>query len=306
MKEIVPPLVWLLAMFLVTPLAFSIAADSSADTASKTTAQSHQALQPDVEKQRKEAEQQAHQSLNRDAVTALQLTQQAVNDIASNKKDAAITAIEQATGKINILVARNPANALIPVDAEVDAIDAAPHDIGAIRDLAKDASLAVEQKNFPAARVILYSLMSEIRVRVYNIPLATYPAALKSAARLLDQNKAQEAQTTLTTALDTLVVVDRVTPIPLILARAAVTAAQAERDKDKTTAQTLLETAKKEIDRSKELGYAGNDPVYASLNNDISNLEKQLKGSNDTGSVFASLREKLNSFLKQQSQQERR
>ena len=143
-------------------------------------------------------------------------------------------------------------------------------------------------------------------MRIYNIPLATYPVALKSAARLLDQNKTQEAQTALTTALDTLVVVDRVSPIPLILARAAVSAAQTERDKDKTAAQTLLETAKKELDRSKELGYAGNDPVYGSLNNDISNIEKQLKGGNDTSSVFASLREKLNSFLKQQSQQERR
>ncbi len=306
MKETVTTLAWLLAMLLVVPLAFSVAADSSADTAAKTTPQSRHALQPDIENQRKEAEQQAHQSLNQDAVAALQLTQQAVNDIGSNKKDAAMTAIEQATGKINILLARNPADALIPVDAEVDAIDTAPHDIGAIRDLAKDASLAVDQKNFPAARVILYSLMSEIRVRIYNIPLATYPTALKSAARLLDQNKTQEAQTTLTTALDTLVVVDRVSPIPLILARAAVTAAQAERDKDKTAAQTLLETAKKELDRSRELGYAGNDPVYASLNNDISNLEKQLKGSNDTSSIFASLREKLNSFLKQQSQQERR
>jgi hypothetical protein len=302
MKETVATLAWLLAMLLVTPLAFA----ATADTAAKATPQAHHALQPDIEKQRKEAEQQAHQSLNQDAVAALQLTQQAVNDIGSNKKDAAMATIEKATGKINILVARNPADALIPVDAEVDAIDTAPHDIGAIRDLAKDASLAVDQKNFPAARVILYSLMSEIRVRIYNIPLATYPAALKSAARLLDQNKTQEAQTALTTALDTLVVVDRVSPIPLILARAAVSAAQAERDKDKTAAQTLLEAAKKELDRSKELGYAGNDPVYGLLNNDISNLEKQLKGDNDTNSVFASLREKLNSFLKQQSQQERR
>ena len=116
----------------------------------------------------------------------------------------------------------------------------------------------------------------------------------------------KETVTTLAAALDTLVVVDRVSPIPLILTRAAVTAAQAERDKDKTAAQTLLETAKKELDRSKELGYAGNDPVYASLNNDISNLEKQPKGGNDTSSVFVSLREKPNSFLKQQSQQERR
>jgi hypothetical protein len=104
MKETVITLSWLVAMLLVTPLAFSVAADSPADTAAKTTSQSHHALQPDIEKQRKEADQQAHQSLNQDAVAALQLTQQAVNDIGSNKKDAAMGAIEQANGKINILV----------------------------------------------------------------------------------------------------------------------------------------------------------------------------------------------------------
>jgi hypothetical protein len=149
-------------------------------------------------------------------------------------------------------------------------------------------------------------MMSEIRIRTYSLPLATYPAALKEAARLLDQQKPQEAQTELSTAVETLDVSERVTPIPLILARAAIATAQAQRDKDKNAAQTLLETAKKELRRSKELGYAGNDPVYASLNDDISNLEKQLRGKGETTEVFAALREKLNSFLNRESQQQRR
>jgi hypothetical protein len=66
-------------------------------------------------------------------------------------------------------------------------------------------------------------------------------------------------------------------------------------------ALTLLETAKKEIQRSKELEYAGQDLEYAALNNDIENLEKQLKGNGDTMSVFSRLKEKLSTFVHRQS-----
>ena len=69
----------------------------------------------------------------------MKLTGSAVNDIGSDKNDAAMAAIEQATENINILMARNPAGALIPVDAEVDTVDIAPHDVGAIRDLANSS-----------------------------------------------------------------------------------------------------------------------------------------------------------------------
>jgi hypothetical protein len=48
--------------------------------------------------------------------------------------------------------------------------------------------------------------------------LVSYPTALKEAARLLDQNQPKEAAETLLTALNTLMVNDQVTPIPLVLA----------------------------------------------------------------------------------------
>lgn len=305
-KETSVPIASLLAMLVFlgsAPATRAVAADTGSANAN---AQVRNSAKPEIDKQRQQAEQQARQSLNQDAMAAIQLTRTAVDAIAATKKGEAMKAIEQAEGKTSILLARNPADALIPVEVDVKVIDTAPYDIKDIHKLASAATLAVEANDFPAARVVLYSLMSEIHVRTYNLPLATYPAALKEAARLLDQGKTQEAQTILSTALDTLAATDRVTPIPLILARAAITAAQGERDKDKNAAQTLLETAKKELERSKDLGYAGKDPVYASLNNDISNLEKQLQGKGDTNPVFASLREKLSSFLNRESQQQRR
>ncbi len=202
--------------------------------------------------------------------------------------------------------ARPDVEALIPVGLEVEVIDAAPHDSKAIAEIAKNASKAVDDKNYPAARVLLYALTSEICVRTYNLPLATYPAALQEAAHLLDQKEPLEASKMLLTALDTLMAVDRVTPLPLVLAREAIEQAKAKSQTDKAMAQTLVETAKKETERAKELGYAGRDPEYAALNTDISNLEKQLKGNEDATSVFAKLEDRLSAFLKRQSQQERR
>ena len=269
----------------------------------KQTDQANHKSQPAVEEQRKQAQQEAQKSLDQDAVAAVEETQKAIDAIGANKTDEALAAIERATGKLNILLARNPSTALLPVDFQVSVIDTAPHDHEAILDLAKDASRAVDDRDFPAARVVLHNLMSEIRVRTFTLPLATYPAALQQAARLLDQKKNQEARDVLLTALNTLVAVDRVTPIPILVAREAVSQAQSEGQKDKAHAQRLLEVARNELLRSRELGYAGRDPEYAALNDQISNLEKQLKGNGgDLSAVYARLKDRLSAFLKRQSE----
>ncbi len=265
-----------------------------------------QQAQPEIEKQRQQVQEEGEKSLDKDAISAIEETNKAVSAIAANKIDEARAAIERATGKIEILVARNSATALIPVGLQVDVIDAAPQDSKAILELAKNASEAVDAKDFPTARLLLQNLASEIRVRTYSLPLVSYPLALTEAARLLDQKNTQDAKGVLLIALNTLAVIDRITPLPLILARAAIDQAREQSQKNKATAQALLETAKKQLQRSKDLGYAGRDPEYAALNSDISNLEKQLKGKEDATSVFARLEDKFSAFLKRQSERERR
>lgn len=261
---------------------------------------------PEIEKQRKAAEQQAHKTLDKEAIQAIDETRNAIKAISDNKVADALAAIERATGKIDILLARNPSKALIPVSLEVDVIESAPLDVQTIKTRAKAAEKAVANKDYPTARVLLAGLTSEIRVRTFNLPLATYPIALKEAAQLLDQKKPQEASRLLTMALNSLVIVDRVTPLPLALAQAAIDEARSLRDKNREEAMARLETAKRELERAKELGYAGRDPEYATLDKSISDLEKQLKGKDDTASAFSKLTERLSSFFKRESETERR
>jgi hypothetical protein len=263
-------------------------------------------VRPDVERERQNAKAQADQSLDKDAVAAISQTQTAIDAIAKNKRSEAFAAIEAATGKINILLARNAAAALIPVASEVDVIDAAPVDEKAIKALDRGLGAAVMAKDYPAARLILYSLTSEIRIRTYNLPLATYPTALKDAASFLDQGKNDQASQVLLTALNTLAVVEKVTPIPVVLARAAITAAEEQSKKDKNAAQTLLATAKNQLQRCQDLGYAADIPEYSDLNTNIARLEKELKGKGETGALFAKLKDELSSFFNRRSAEERR
>ena len=261
---------------------------------------------PEVEKERQSAQEQANQAVDQDAIAAINQTQSAIKAISQNKKNDALAAIEAATGKINILLARNAKAALIPVASEVEVIDAAPLDEKAVQVLEHSVSEVVKSKDYPAARLLLYSLESEIRTRTFNLPLATYPLALQEAARLLDQGKNDDASKVLGTALNTLVAVDNVTPIPLVLARAAIAAAEEQRQKDKNAAQRLLATAKDQLHRCQELGYAANASEYTALNTSIAQLDKELKGPGDTTSLFAKLKDELSPLFNRQSAQERR
>lgn len=269
-------------------------------------AQSQAKANQQVEQQRKDAQQQAQNSIVPDAAAAIQETVSALKAIDSGNSEEARAAIERATGKITILTALKPETGLVPAAVDVQIIDAAPMDVNTIRRVADAADKAVSSKDYPSARVLLAGLISEIRVRVYNIPLATYPIALRDAAALLDQKKTDEAKAVVQLALNTLAIVDRVEPLPIVTAQAAIDEAQTQRDKDKETAKRQLAVAKQELDRAKALGYAGNDPEYPALASAISDIEKQLNGAEDSTSAFARLKDRVASFYKRVVSSEKR
>jgi hypothetical protein len=257
-----------------------------------------------IESERQEAERQARKILDDKAVVAVEETKEALRYIADGKTREAIEAIEQTQGKLTLLLTRNPASVLLPVDLQARVIDTAPRDSEQILEIAKDASLAFDEENFPDARTLLHALMSEVRVRTYNLPLATYPKALKDASYFLQQGKSDEAASLLSAALNTLVALDEVTPIPLIVARDAINHAQTQLNSP-AEALRLLETARNEFLRARLLGYASRAPEYAWLNEEISKLEKQLKNKEESGRIFVALKQKLGAFLKLNRKQRR-
>lgn len=287
----------------IGPLAMVAHAQSPTD---RGTSPPQAPAKGEAEKERISAEQQARKTLDTEAIAAIDETRAALKALDQNKPDDALAAIERASGKINVLVARNPGTALIPVAFEVEVLEGAPQDTNAIRAIAKAAERAVDDRDYPGARVLLQALTSEVRVRTYTLPLATYPLALSDAARMIDQKKTKGAAAVLATALNTLVMIDRVTPLPLVLAQTALEDAQALREKNKDEALRLLAAARNELERAKELGYAGKDPEYAALNSSITEIEKQIKGNSDTTSLFSRLHERVASFFQRLTGTERR
>ena len=267
--------------------------------------EAEQHFRPEIESQRQQNESEAKQTLDQEAIAAVTQTEEAIKSITENKKDDALASIERATGRISILLARNPASALIPVNVDVVVIDTAPADPTVIDQIVQRATDATKHRDLPAARMLLASVVSELRIRTTSLPLATYPAALQQAAQLLDQGKNQDAGNVLLTALNTLVIVDHVIPLPLILAQAAIDAANSQRQ-NKEIALTLLQTAKGEANRSRQLGYLSNDSEYKALDNEISSLESAIKGKADTSPMFSQLRDRISAFLKRQKGHEER
>jgi len=80
-------------------------------------------MRPELDSQRNQAQQEASQLLDRDAIAAIQQSERTVIAVADNRIAEALDAIEQATAKIDILPSRNPATALIPVNTQVNVID---------------------------------------------------------------------------------------------------------------------------------------------------------------------------------------
>lgn len=297
MKDIKHLLISITASTFGLFVAASVAADSPSTAKKPDVSAPAGAASAPVEQQRSAAQKEGDNAIDKDAVAAIEEAQKAVKAIADGKSDQALAAIERATGKINVLTARKPSAALIPVKSEVAIIDLAPKDRVIVEAMSAAARNALSSADYPKARTLLDQLASEIHVKTYTLPLSTYPAAMQTAARLLDEKKNEEARQTLLTALNTLVVTDQVLPLPLVEAQEAIKDAQAKRDQDKPAARRLLANAKQELDRAKDLGYANKDPGYASLNQSISDLDKQLGGTGSTSPAFASLREKMTAFF---------
>ena len=268
---------------------------SVASAPSATASVANRTAPGPYEAERAQAKAAADQKLDAEAVAVVAETDAAIRDIMAGDRSAALAALERATGKANILLARNPATAAGMSAVEVEVVDAAPADAEAIAKIRRAADVAMLARDYAGARALLEALRSEIRVRTYNLPLATYPAALTTAARLLDQQRMQEAAAALARARDTVVVVDAATPIPLLAAQHALAAAEKSPDPNQKLAG--LDAARAMLERAEALGYA--DPATRkAMLADIRNLEAQVKGGSDIRTAIATFQQRLGETIR--------
>jgi hypothetical protein len=94
-----------------------------------------------------------------------------------------------------------------------------------------------------------------------SIPLQTYPDAIKAVAPLIDRGKIDDAKAAIEAALNTLVVIDHITPLPLVRADVKVVEAEAlaqkegRSEEDNKNPVKSLNEAREQLKLAEALGY---------------------------------------------------
>ena len=243
------------------------------------------------------AEQKAQSTqLIKEAIRAIQFTQDALIYLNNNKTNKATESLKKAVGELAVVLNTPNAPYLLPVDVQINAYQFVG-DVKKIKSLITQAKTLVSENKIPEAREVLNSLRSEIVIKTVNLPLATYPAALKLAIRYINERKIKEAKDVLSMALSTLVEVDNVIPVPLIKAQALVEEASKTIKKDKKQTLKYLDEAKHQLVIAEDLGYTStSDTTYKMLKDEITKLESEIHKGHKTASIFSDLIQKLKEF----------
>lgn len=236
-------------------------------------------VQPQVDAKATEQAAEKRRKITADAIAAVAETNNALKLLDEKKADEALAALERVTGKLELILARDPKLALAPVDVEVITFDLIAK-LDTIKAVIKEAEDYLEDGEVQKARRLVANLASEIQIRTTSIPLATYPGAIKAVAPLIDAGKVDEAKVALQAALNTLVVTTDVIPLPVLRADTLLRNAEAlaenkERtDKDNKTLANQLAEARNQLKMAELLGY-GNKKAFEPMYEQIDQIEEK-------------------------------
>ncbi|MGD2137395.1 MAG: YfdX family protein [Gammaproteobacteria bacterium] len=236
-----------------------------------------------------------------DAGTAIEATEAALQSLDENNTEAALQSLEKATGKLELILAREPELSLAPVD-----VDVATYDLMASLDTVKavieDAEDFLEDGRIQEARPLVANLASEIVIRTTSIPLATYPDAIRAITPLIDEGKIDEARAELRAALNTLVVTDEIYPLPILRAEQLLDNAEAlaedeERTiKDNETLADLLADARKQLKMAELLGY-GTEETFKPMYEQLDQIGDKTTGGEGGKGWFDKIKAQLSEML---------
>jgi len=232
-----------------------------------------------------------------EAIDSLAFTNKALIALNKNDKKSAKEDLEKALGKLEVILTAKNAPKLLPVDSAVSMVefigtkDDVEKTVDAVKDLLDDNKVQV-------ARVLLNSLQSEIDVTVVSLPLATYPDALKLAAKYIHDNKIEKAKSVLEVALSTFDKTTTVIPLPLLKATDLIKVSAAlSKNGKKDEALKYLDAAEDQLDVAEALGYVSHSSnTYKSLHEVIKHVRKEIKGKNKAEKLFDELKAKLKDF----------
>ncbi|MBA1432825.1 MAG: YfdX family protein [Epsilonproteobacteria bacterium] len=232
-----------------------------------------------------------------EAVNSLEFTNKALVALSKNDKSAAQKNIEKALGKLEVILAAKDAPKFLPIDSQVTMVEfvGGKEDVKKAVDTVEDL---LDHKKVQVARQLLNTLQSEIDVTVVSLPLATYPDALRFAAKYIHENKIDKAKDILQIALSTFDKTTTVIPLPLLKATDLINvSASLSKNGKKEEALKYLAATEEQLDVAEALGYVSHSSnTYKSLHKVIKHARKEIKGKNKAEKLFDEIKGKLKDF----------
>ncbi len=267
---------------------------SVAVSADSATAKAEPQAQKETEEKRK--------ALMADATSAIQETQAALKTLDEGKTSQAIAALERATGKLDLILARDPKLELAPAGVSVTTYDI-QGGLDAVKQVRKEAEELIDAGRLQEARRLLKNLASETVISVSNIPLATYPDAIKRAVKLIDDKKPDDAKRVLQAALNTQVVTDTVIPLPVVKAQEFLkTAEDLAQKKDRTKddndrLKSSFDGANDQLQFAQALGY-GSKKDFDKMYQQLAEVREKSADNQSGSGWFARIKASIADLLK--------
>jgi hypothetical protein len=175
--------------------------------------------------------------------------------------------------------------------------------IEVVKQLRKQAVDLIDQGRVQEARRVIKNFASESVVTVANIPLATYPAAIKEAVKLIDDNKVDAAKRVLRTALNTQVLIETIIPLPVVGAQEALKQAETLAEKkgrikeENTALKADLDKARAQLELAQALGY-GTKKDFDKMYQQLTEVEEKTADNKFGSGFFAKIRASIADFMK--------
>jgi len=234
--------------------------------------------------------------LTKEALNSLQLTTEALKNLDDNKLDDAKKNIELALGKLEAILAVKDSPKLLAIQNRI----LVKNFIGGTEEVEavlKNVEKLLDDNKVQEAGELLVTLQSEIDLTTINLPMGSYPDALKLATKYLIEEKPNEAKEVLELALHTFTEIHQIIPIPLINTVELASAASEIAKEDKEQALKYLTSAHDELNKAEKMGYLSKSTTtYKELHALIEKVEEEVKGPNKAEKLFEDLGKKLNEF----------
>ncbi len=274
---------------------------------SSTVWADNQAKTKDMSKVEKEVKERINEKIDqkrvtiiKEAVAALEQTKKAIEALKKKDKQAAINALALVTGKLEVVIAMDPEIANAPIDVRMEQFDLYAT-VDDIRKAVKTAEDLLEDGEVQQARRLLSGLASEIDIVVTSLPLKGYAEGIKAVAKLVDEDKFEEAIDGLYELLSTTVITRHIIPLPILRVEELLKKAEklaetkGRTDEQNKELSNLLDKAVIQLEMAEALGY-GDKKEYKEFYRQIKKIRKKTEGGKFGSGIFDELKGSLRNF----------